>query len=143
MNQINLSHITSLPPREVVECFIVPAKIESWFAYKSASCVERPIKRGIEITVLQDHYLEWIFPNQLTFALLNEVTVPSKFSFHQIDFELDGPILSKIDVLIEFCKEGSTINVSICGNFGEEFKQEILKDWGSLSNLSPVKTLSD
>lgn len=142
LNKISISHITSLVPQAAAEYFCLPQKVESWFASQGASCTAQPVKNAIEIMILQDHYLEWIFPNSLASAIVNKTGLPLEFAFYQINFEFNAPILSKIEVVISPHSEGSIIQVSISGPFDDEMKKEILHDWSSLIRLCPVSKLT-
>lgn len=82
---------------------------------------------------MQDHYLEWVLPSHLM------VDKPSKFSFHQIHFELTGPLVSVVEVTLEQQKSATQIHISISGPFDHELKEDILRDWESLTHLFPVE----
>jgi hypothetical protein len=136
---IHLSHTTTLSPKEVIDYFTDPQKIGEWFADGDAGCSSIPEKNAVAIRVLQDHYLEWVFPSVLPFTHFWVSPGSNKipFTFHQIDFTADRPILSIVHVTIEENSGNTKLEVSITGDFDEDMKREILYDWKSLSTLYP------
>jgi hypothetical protein len=144
MSTIHLTHATTLRPKEVVDYFVDPKKIAEWFANGDAGCSPIPVKNGVAIMVLQDHYLEWIFPQPLPFthywvAPASDV-IP--FNFHQIDFTLHRPILSRVNVILNEADGNTRVEVSITGDFDERMKCEIEYDWKSISSLYPLGTVA-
>lgn len=138
INEITIQHRTSVPLKSLMEYFYRPEKIKSWFANSDATCTARPDKQAVEIAVLQDHYLEWIFPNTFTTALENQLERPQSFHFYQVDYCLDAPVISKVTVTTKQDHHDTVLTVTISGNYSVELKQDILNDWQWITKLQPA-----
>lgn len=137
IQKIAIAHTTSLQQRQFVEYLTEPKKIESWFAGKQSTCKSNPVKNAIEIMILQDSYLEWILPNEVTLAIAQNSEIPLRFTIHQIDFELNGPIISEIKIELEPTAVGTKIGIEVSGAFSDDLRTEVEDNWSFIAKISP------
>ncbi len=137
MNELKFTHHSTLSASEMVEYFFNPEKIQAWFAHGNAACVSKPIKNGIEIMVLQDHYLEWIYPSSFSTLIQSPLKFPFRLRMTQIFFGFEAPVLTSVEVTISELQKSARVDLLLTGEFDESFRKELVDDWGSIERLFP------